>query len=299
MGDGGGRSAVDAYIDELRHGRRDGFHLIWTAQLPWEPDLLVLLGVALREVGGVTVGSGVLPIQPRHPMVMAQEALTLSLISGGRFRLGVGLTHEAVSDGMWGISWARNVRCMREFLDGLLPLLQGRPADAPGELVTTRGHLAAPGSPPPKVYLAALGPQLLRLAGRLADGTITWMAGPKTLAGHVVPTIRAAAEAAGRDGPEVIAGFPVCVADDPDGARRLARETFALYGALPSYRAMLDREGISDPGDIAVVGDEAAVGAGLEELAAAGVTEFGASVLPLDPESVPRTRELLRSIGAH
>ena len=163
---------------------------VWFTQMPYEPDLLTVLAVALREVDTIEVGSGVLPIQIQHPMLLAQRALTLNLIAGGRFILGVGMSHRLVTEEMWGISWDKPVRQMREYLDGLLPLLAGEAANAVGETVTTRGALQIPGAPTPQVYLAALGPQMLRLAGRRSAGTVTWMTGPKTLAGHVGPTLR-------------------------------------------------------------------------------------------------------------
>ena len=211
-------------------------------------------------------------------MQLAQRALTLTLIGGGRFSLGIGMSHRLVTEGMWGISWDRAVRQMREYLDGLQPLLAGQPADATGEFWTTRGSLQIPGAPTPEVYLAALGPQMLRLAGRRTAGTLTWMTGPKTLAEHVVPTLRGAAAEAGR--PEsavrVAASLPVSVTDDVEGARRQAAEEFAIYGSLPSYRAMLDREGYAGPEDAAIIGDEQTVSQRLDELSAAGVDEFTA-----------------------
>jgi len=197
LGDGAGRSPVDAYVEELTRARDEGFSRMWTAQLPYEPDLLVTLAVALREVPDIHVGTGVLPIQVEHPMAMAQRALTVNLISGGRLTLGLGLSHRRVTEPVWGIPWDRPIRRMSEYLDGLLPLLDGRKADAAGESVTTRGSLRI-AAPRPDVYIAALGPQMLRLAGRRTRGTVTWMTGPRTLAEHVGPTLRGAAEEAGR-----------------------------------------------------------------------------------------------------
>ena len=139
-----------------------------------------------------------LPIQNQHPMLLAQRVLTLNLIAGGRFTLGLGMTHQAVTEVMWGIPWDKALRRMREYLDGLQPLLAGQAADAVGETVTTRGALQIAGAPTPEVYLAALGPQMLRLAGRRTAGTLTWMCGPKTLSEHIGPTLRAAAAEAGR-----------------------------------------------------------------------------------------------------
>ena len=167
-------------------------------QMPYEPDLLTALGIVLREVDTLEVATGVVPIQVQHPMQLAQRALTLSLIGDGRFILGLGMSHRVVTEQMWGISFDKPVRRMREYLDGLLPLLAGEPADAVGETVSTRGALQIPGAPTPNVYIAAMGPQMLRLAGRRSAGTVTWMTGPKTLAEHVGPTLREAAAEAGR-----------------------------------------------------------------------------------------------------
>lgn len=291
---------VDATVANLAQLREEGFRRLWMSQLPYEPDLLEILAVALHEVGDIEVASGVVPIQNQHPMQLAQRALTLSLISGGRFLLGLGMTHAAVTEGMWGIPWDRPVRRLNEFLDGLLPLLAGESANATGEIVSTRGALMIAGAPRPDVYVAALGPQLLRIAGRRTSGTCTWMTGPKTLAGHVVPTLRQAAADAGRsaDAVRVVAALPISVTDDVDGARKRAAEQFAVYGTLPSYRAMLDREGYAGPEDAAIIGDEVTVRDRLSELGAAGVDEYVGATFDTSSEGRARTRALLRELDA-
>jgi 5,10-methylenetetrahydromethanopterin reductase len=294
----GTESPIDACVENLAKLRDEGFRRVWISQLPYEPDLLTILAVALREVDTIEVGSGVVPIQNQHPMKLAQQALALSLVSGGRFLLGLGMTHQAVTEGMWGIPWDKPVRRLNEFLDGLLPLLAGEPADAPGETVTTRGALMIPGAARPDVYLAALGPQLLKIAGRRTAGTVTWMTGPKTLADHVGPTLRQAAVDAGRDetAVRVVACLPVSVTDDVDGARKQAAEQFKMYGVLPSYRAMLDREGYARPEDAAIIGDEATVTERLAELRAAGVDEYVAATFDPSPEARARSRAVLRQL---
>ena len=295
VGDGAGRSPIDAFVETLAGIRDEGFRRIWMTQLPWDTDLLTVLAVAFREVDGIGVGTGVLPIQVQHPMLLAQRALTLNLIAEGRFTLGLGMTHRAVTEGMWGIPWDKPVRRLNEYLDGLLPLLAGETADAEGQTVTTRGALRIPGVPAPEVYIAALGPQLLRIAGRRSAGTVTWMTGPKTLAEHVAPTLRAAAAEAGR--PEgsvrVVAALPVSVTDDVDGAHKQAAEQFAMYGHMPSYRAMLDREGHANPEDAALIGDEDTVAARIDVLRRAGVDEFAAIPFDKSAEVRARTRALL------
>jgi F420-dependent oxidoreductase-like protein len=228
---------------------------------------------------------------------MAQRVLTLNQIAGGRFTLGIGVTHRAVTEGMWGISWDRSVRRLSEYLDGLLPLLAGEQVNATGEMLTTRGALQISGAPTPDVYVAALGPQMLRLSGRRTAGTITWMTGPKTLKEHIGPTMRAAAAEAGRpDGAvSVAAALPIAVTDDVAAARAVAAEQFAMYGHLPSYRAMLDREGYAGPEDAALIGDEATVRARLDEVRAADVDEYVAIPFDPSPEGRDRTRAFLRS----
>jgi F420-dependent oxidoreductase-like protein len=293
-----GPALVDDSVRHLSRLHDEGFRRVWMSQLPYDPDLLTVLAVALREVPGIEIGSAVLPIQNQHPMLLAQRALTLNLIGGGRFLLGLGLTHRLVTEQMWGIPWDRPVRRMREYLDGLQPLLDGQPADAVGETVTTRGALSIGGAVAPPVYLAALGPQLLRLAGRRTTGTVTWMTGPKTLGEHVGPALREAAAEAGRPegAVQVVAALPVAVTDDVAGARAQAAEQFAMYGHLPSYRAMLDREGYAAPEDAAIIGDEQAVADRISALA--GVDEFVGVVFDSSPESRDRTRALLRGLDA-
>jgi F420-dependent oxidoreductase-like protein len=292
----GGGSLIDAYVAQLAELRDEGFSRVWSTQMPYERDLLTAMAVGFREVDGIELATGVLPIQNQHPMLLAQRALTLNLIAGGRFVLGLGMTHRAVTEGMWGIPWDKPIRRLGEYLDGLLPLLAGERADAVGSTVTTRGALHIPGAPTPDVYIAALGPQMLRLAGRRVAGTVTWMTGPKTLGGHVGPTLRDAAAEAGRPegGVRVVAALPISVTDDVAGARSLAAEQFAVYGQLPSYRAMLDREGYAGPEDAALIGDESTVSDRLEELRAAGVDEYVGAPFDPSPEGRARTRALLR-----
>jgi F420-dependent oxidoreductase-like protein len=289
-----GTSPVEDYIEQLRRAREDGFTMVWTPQLWREPDLLTLLALALHEVEGITVGTGVIPIQFRHPAVLAQQALTVNLISGGRLKLGIGMTHPMISEGMYGIPWEQHVRRLNEFLDGLLPLLHGEEAKATGDITSTRLVLDIPGAPPPPVYMAALGPKMLDITARRMAGTVTWMTGPRTLADHVIPTLERSSQG---QRAEVVAAFPICVTDQPEPARALAAEIYEIYGAQPSYRAMLDREGYEGPADAAIIGDEESVSQQLEAVAALGVDELCGSVFARTPEDDARTRKLLGSMA--
>src|SRR5262249_14524321 len=248
-----------------------------------------------REVPRIRIATGVVPTYGRHPLTMAQQALTVQSASNGRFILGIGLSHQMVIEGMFGVSFEKPVRHMREYLSVLMPLLHDRKCEFQGETQRVNAGIGVENVAPPPVLVAALGEQMLKVAGRMADGTVTWMTGPATLGDHTVPTITAAAEAAGRPQPEVFASLPICVTDDPDAARTRAAQEFQVYGFLPSYRAMLDREGAENPGSVAIAGDDATVEKELGRLRDAGVTEFVASIFGTREER-ERTRALL--VGA-
>jgi 5,10-methylenetetrahydromethanopterin reductase len=285
---------IDAYVEGARRARDDGLHSFWLSQVR-EADSLTVLAVVGREVPDLEVGVGVVPIFLRHPAVVAQQALTANLACGGRLVLGLGVSHRPVVERMWGLPFDRPLTRMREYLTVVRALAEGRAADLDGETVTAHTSLELPDAGPFPIVLAALGPKMLALAGELADGTITWMTGAATLAEHTVPTIRKAAADAGRPDPRIIAALPVCVTDDEAGARKRAARRYEVYGALPSYQAMLAREGASGPADVAIVGDEGAVRAQIERLAEARVTELAAEEFG-DAADRRRTRELLCSL---
>jgi 5,10-methylenetetrahydromethanopterin reductase len=282
--------------EQLRRAADDGFASAWMSNI-FGLDALTALAVAGSRVPGIELGTAVIPTYPRHPAVLAQQALTVAAATGGRLTLGIGLSHKIVIEEMYGYDYSRPIRHMREYLAVLLPLLDGQPAALRGE--TLSGHIElstpAPGRVP--VLLAALGSRMLRLAGELTDGTVLWMTGAATVRDHIVPEITAAAKAAGRPSPRVVCSLPVCVTSDPDGARARATEVFAIYGELPSYRAMLDREGAAGPADVALVGDEDAVAAQIAALAEAGVTDFVASEYTGGEDAI-RTRRFLISLLA-
>ena len=240
-------------------------------------DALTLLALVGAQVPDVELITAVVPTYPRHPIVMAAQALTTQAACGGRFTLGIGLSHQIVIENMYGFSFERPARHMRDYLSALMPLLHGEQVAYEGP--TLKAATMAPleiKAPPPPVLVAALAPRMLELAGGLADGTITWMTGPATIADHIVPSMSAAADKAGRPAPRIEVCLPVCVTEDPDAARVTANSTFAIYGHLPSSRAMLDREGAAGPGDVAIVGDEDSVAAQVRALFDKGATGLSA-----------------------
>jgi 5,10-methylenetetrahydromethanopterin reductase len=294
LADQAGPDALTALRDQLRQAADDGFAAAWLSNI-FGLDALTALAVAGSEVPGIELGTAVVPTYPRHPAALAQQALTAALAVRGRLALGIGLSHQMVIDDMYGYSFERPARHMREYLSILLPLLNGDNADFDGETMRARIGLSVPRTGRVPVLLAAMAPAMLRLAGQRADGTVLWMTGPATVRDYIAPAIRQAAEDAGRPAPRVVCILPVCVTDDPDQARTRAAKIFAIYGQLPSYRAMLDREGAAGPADLAITGDEDRVGGQIMALAEAGVTDFVAGEFGRG-EDASRTRALLKSL---
>lgn len=292
----GAGASINDIIAAAKVSDAAGFSTFWMPNI-FSFDAVGALMVVGRETERIRVGTAVTPTYPRHPTALAQQALTAAAATGNRFTLGIGLSHKIVIEDMLGLSFERPARHMREYLSVLMPALRGEPIQFDGGQYRVHGlQLAVPGAAPVPTVVAALGPAMLKIAGELADGTITWMVGPRTMEEHIVRRLLAAAEAAGRPSPQVVGCVPVVVTDAPAAVReRISRELF-IYGQLPSYRAMLDREGASGPADVAVVGDEDAVRQQLDRYRDAGVTDLGAVVMEVEPGARQRTIDVLAAM---
>jgi F420-dependent oxidoreductase-like protein len=285
---------IDGIVKTARELEAKGLASFWMPNI-FGLDAIATLAIAGRETKRIELGTAVVPTYPRHPIAMAQQALTAGAAAGGRFTLGIGLSHKLVIEDLMGLSYAKPLRHMREYLTVLVELLAGRPAKFEGEEYRVNLGLQVPGAKPVPVLVAALGEQMLRLAGRLADGTILWMTGPKTIEQHVAPTLFAAAEQAGRPRPRIVANLPIALTNRPDAAREWVGKNFAIYGSLPSYRAMLDREGAAGPADVTLAGDEKTLDAALAKLRGLGVSDFSGALAAVDAETGRRTLDYLAS----
>jgi F420-dependent oxidoreductase-like protein len=212
--------------------------------------------------------------------MLAQQALTVQSATGDRLCLGIGLSHQIVVEGMWGYSYERPGRYMREYLEALMPMLRGESSMVAGEVIQaiTMAPLSIPGTTPPPVLVAALAPYMLKLTGEVADGTITWMTGTQTIASHIAPRLNEAASGAGRPAPRVVASIPVCLTDDVEAAKDRIDEAFSIYPTLPSYAAMLEKEGVERPADISFVGSAEQITDAIGRLGEAGATELVAAI---------------------
>jgi 5,10-methylenetetrahydromethanopterin reductase len=274
IGDISGRPADFADLAaQAQRAEEAGFASAWLANI-FGVDALTALTVCGLATKRIALGTGVVPTYPRHPYAMAQQAVSVQSAIGNRLTLGIGLSHQIVIENMFGLSYAKSYSHMKEYLSVLLPLVREGRVEFNGEMFRVNAMLKVPGAQPLPVLVAALAPKMLALAGSVAEGTITWMTGPKTLAEHIVPSITQAATAAGRPAPRIVAGLPIAITTDTAAARESAGKQFKTYGVLPSYRAMLDREGAEGPADVAIVGTESEVTAQLDRMAESGVTEF-------------------------
>jgi F420-dependent oxidoreductase-like protein len=278
---------------------RYGLDSCWYGQI-FGHDALTLAALAGRETRRIEIGTAVAQTHSRHPFHMAIQAVTNQAATGGRFSLGIGPSHKVLVQDMWGLPYDRAALHVREYLSVLVPLLnQGNVAFA-GEKFRVVGALQIPDAKPCPVLISGLAPIMLRIAGEIADGTILAWAGPKTIATHYVPKINAAAEAAGRPRPRVCVLLPVAVTNDVAAAREQAAKTFEVYGRLPNYQRVLEREGAQTPAELAVVGDEASVERQVRALAAAGATDLTAWVYPVGDAaamSLERTWALLGNLA--
>ncbi|WP_103383910.1 TIGR03564 family F420-dependent LLM class oxidoreductase [Pseudonocardia dioxanivorans] len=297
----GGPQTVPHAVEEVAGAADNGLAAAWLPQMPpWAGiagwDALTVAAVAGAAVPGIGLGTSVVVAQTRHPLTLAGQALTVQSAVGNRLTLGIGVSQAPVIEPTFGYPFERPVRYLREYLEVLLPALAGEPVEHKGEALIANGQLTFPGVTAPPVVLAALGPQMLRLAGELTEGTVTLWTGVRTISEHITPRITAAAETAGRPQPRVIVGSLVCVTDDPDSARALAAERFAGAGQLPSYGAMLEIEGVASAVDVILVGTEEQIADDLRRYEEAGASELIA-VLFGTAEDQARTMRFLSAIN--
>jgi F420-dependent oxidoreductase-like protein len=287
-------------VGDVVAAEAEGFGSAWTVHFSRGVDALGVLAVAGTRTSRIGLGVGIVPTYPRHPLALAQQAATAQAFCAGRLTLGVGVSHRPVIEDLHGLAYQQPAAHMRDYLSVLVPLLREGSVRYRGAFYQVDGGFAVPGTSPVTVLVGALSPLMVQAAGELADGVVTWLAGPRTLGGQIVPQLERAA--AGRAAPRVVAALPVALTPGVDSAtaQRTADEVFARYAGFDNYRRLLEREGASSPGALAVTGTEAAIEKQLGTLADAGVTELWPIIFPAggDPgRSRRETRALLRSLA--
>jgi F420-dependent oxidoreductase-like protein len=272
-------------------------------------QMVTLLGAHTERI---ELGTAVVPLQPQHPVALARLALTAHAVTGGRLTLGVGPSHHWVVTDMLGLPYDKPAAYTRDYLEVLnaawSACADGGPRSVDVENATFTVHNpfdVAPVAPLP-VLVAALGPVMLRIAGEQADGTVLWMADERAIGDHVAPRITAAAQAAGRKAPRIVAGIPVCLCSPSqvDDAKARANRILGEAEISPNYQRLLERGDARDIGDLCAVGDEAAIAARFKSFSDAGVTDLSVRLLPIGNgrdeliASKNRTREVIAGLSA-
>jgi len=300
-------SKIERLRADARWADEAGLAAVWIPQIPDELDALTAAALVGAETSRIEIGTAVVPVQPRHPIALAQQALSTQAVCGGRLTLGLGVSHHWIIDEMLGLSYERPAATLRAHLDVLDQALAGPgTVDVENELFRVHNPLDITDITPTPVLLAALGPVMLRLAGERSDGTILWLADERAIAGHIAPRITGAAEAAGRPAPRIVAGVPVCLCRDSevDAAVDRANRLLSEAEVSPNYQRLLDQGDARDVGDILAAGSEVAIEKRLRAFADAGATDVSVRVVPLGADrderlaSLHRTRDLLASLAS-
>ncbi|MCP3988834.1 MAG: TIGR03564 family F420-dependent LLM class oxidoreductase [Actinomycetia bacterium] len=287
--------ATKVLIERAVAAEQAGFASAWLPQVG-TVDALTALALAGRDTASIELGTAVVPTYPRHPVMLAEQALTVQNATDNRLALGIGLSHRFFIKDSLGLDYSRPIPHTRDYLTILNGLLAGEVVDHTGTEYQVKAQVNVVDADKPPVLVAALGPAMLRLCGRLSDGTITWMGGINYLGRLAIPTMGAAADAAGRPAPRFVAMVPVLLSDDLGAGSETINDTFGGYGQIPSYRATLDRGGAAVPADVAVIGNADAIEVGLQAFADIGVSDFVA-VVPPSTSTSQATRELLADMA--
>jgi F420-dependent oxidoreductase-like protein len=298
---------VERMVSDVRWAEAAGLDTVWVPQVPTDFDALVAVTVMGQATTRIELGTAVVPLQAQHPIALARQALSAHAAIGGRLALGVGPSHHWIVRDMLGLPYEKPAAYTRDYLDVLEPALSG-PGPVEVENSTFRVHNPLGVGPVARLplFVAALGPVMLTIAGERADGTVLWMADERAVADHVVPRITKAAENVGRPAPRIVAGIPVCLCrpSEVDAARERANRILGEAEISPNYQRLLDQGDATDIGDLCAAGDEAAIGARLRRFADAGVTDLSVRLLPIGESrdelvaSKQRTREVLAGLAA-
>ena len=274
-------NVVDDVVSQARRAYELGVRQVWLAQ-QFDHDAIALAGLIGAAVPGLGVGTSVVPINPRHPLIIASLAQTAQAASHGNFSLGLGLGAHEPERLAFGTSWPNTIQRLREHLTVLRSIFDTGSVDFHGEefSASPAWPVTVAGGTPIPVYVAAMGPKALQATGELADGTLPYLAGPRTIAEFIEPTIAKAAADAGRPKPRIIAAVPTLLTDDVDAARSFAADQLSFYETIPSYQKVLAREGIANAAELAAIGAEEAVTRQLRSYLDAGATDVVLS--PLD-----------------
>jgi F420-dependent oxidoreductase-like protein len=276
---------LEESVERARLAEKHDYESVWSTQLPGARDAGLVLAAYAAATQRIGLATGVLPIYVRHPTAMVQMAATLDEMSGGRFILGIGVSHKVTVEGLWGLQLEHPVHAMREYLTIVRESIREGRCSFDGRYFTAHWSYSAPRRADMPVMISALSPHMLELAGELADGVVLYMCAPDYIRRHVIPALRSGREKAGKslDGFEVVAAIDACLTTDRHAAYDVYRKTVERYASLPFYRKVMDAAGFKDQLDadeiseslmdtFAAIGDERAIRESVARYRESGVT---------------------------
>jgi F420-dependent oxidoreductase-like protein len=277
------REKVAKLVAAAQAAEAAGFASVWFPQVPDDFDAMTAVALMGAATARIELGTAIVPLQSRHPVAMAQQSLSTQAVCEGRFTLGLGPSHHWIITDMLGLPYEKPARLTRNYVEVLNAAFAGPgPVDVENDDYRVHNPLDITDIEGPRILLAALAPQMLKIAGELAAGTILWMADERAIGDHVLPKITSAATGAGRPAPRIVAGVPValCANDDVDDARAWANQALGHAEYSPNYIRLLEQGDATDVGDLLAAGDEAAVLNRLRSFRDVGVTDLAVRVLP-------------------
>jgi alkanesulfonate monooxygenase SsuD/methylene tetrahydromethanopterin reductase-like flavin-dependent oxidoreductase (luciferase family) len=291
-----GRS-LDKAVQRVEHAEGLGYDSVYVTHIAARDPLFVLAAYA-SGTERIRLGTGVTPIYARTPVATAQAAATLDELSGGRMVLGLGISHRVTVENWYGQEIEKPVRDMRDYVGVVRAILRGQEPPESERFPTKFQFMGYEAREDLQIYVAALSPAMLRLAGELGDGVVLWLCVPGYIEEVVIPEVTKGRERAGKDleGFDVVAAVPSAVTEDVDAARATLRADLIPYFSLPFYRAMIERAGFEDD----VKGFDTAMERGDTGSATAAISDrfLGELAAVGDPDTARRTVRRYRDVGA-
>ncbi|HLH60568.1 MAG TPA: LLM class flavin-dependent oxidoreductase [Ktedonobacteraceae bacterium] len=295
---------IATVIDRIREAEQAGIRQVWMTQSAGMLDTLTIFAAAAVQTTQIGLGTSIVPVYPRHPLVMAQQAATIEALAPGRLRLGVGTSHRHVMENIYGLSMPSPLAYLREYVEVMREVLWEGRVDHRGKFFNVNASIPRPARVP--LLISALGEKAFHLAGEVADGAISWVCPVPYLLDKALPALRAGAQASNRPAPPLVAHIPVAISTDEAAVQAAATPRISFYTRAPFYRHMFELAGfpIGEDGTgtsrlvqaLVVAGEQARVEKRLRELLASGLDELLLMLVPVKDET--REREQLMQVIA-
>ncbi|HXZ06083.1 MAG TPA: LLM class flavin-dependent oxidoreductase [Ktedonobacteraceae bacterium] len=295
---------VETAINKIRAAEQAGVEQVWMTQSVGMLDTLTLFAVAAAQTTRIRFGTSIVPVYPRHPLVMALQAVTIDTLAPGRLRLGVGTSHRHLMESMYGLSMISPLLYLREYVEVMRDVLWEGKVDHQGKFFKVAASFPRTAQIP--LLISALGEKAFHLAGEISDGAISWVCPVPYLLDKALPALQAGAQAHNRPAPPLVAHIPVAISTGEEAVQKASMSRISFYTKAPFYAHMFAEAGFPIAADgsgtdalvksLVVAGDQHQVGKRLRELIASGIDELLLMLVPVQDEA--REREQLMQIIA-